>query len=46
MLVATLHASPEFRRDMDSARAELAALRTTASPIPAARCAAEARALR
>lgn len=46
VVVSTLHASAEFRRDMDAARAELAALRTTASPIPAARCAAEARALR
>lgn len=46
VLVATLHAAPEFRRDMDAARAELAALRRTAPPPPAAQCAQEARALR
>jgi membrane-associated phospholipid phosphatase len=46
VLVATLHAAPEFRRDMDAARAELAALRASAPPAPAAQCAQEARALR
>lgn len=46
VLVATLHAAPDFRRDMDAARAELASLRASAPPASAAHCAQEARALR
>lgn len=46
VLVATLHAAPEFRRDMDAARAELVALRRTATHLPTAQCAQEARVLR
>lgn len=46
VLVATLHAAPDFRRDMDAARAELAALSSSAPPTSAARCAREANALR
>jgi acid phosphatase (class A) len=46
VLVATLHAAPDFRRDMEAARRELAGLRASAPPAPAAQCAQEARALR
>lgn len=45
VVVAALHASPEFRRDMDAARAELAGLRKSAAPAAAARCEAETKAL-
>jgi acid phosphatase (class A) len=40
-VVATLHAQPEFRADLEAARAEMAQLRAHAGPAPAA-CAAEA----
>jgi acid phosphatase (class A) len=40
-VVAALHADPQFRADLDAARAELAGLLAHAGPAPAA-CAAEA----
>ncbi|SOB86415.1 acid phosphatase (class A) [Sphingomonas guangdongensis] len=40
-LVAALHGSSEFRRDMDAARVELAGLRGRARPAEPARCAVE-----
>lgn len=43
-LVANLHASADFRKDMDVARREIAALRRSAPPPPPARCAREHRA--
>ena len=42
-LVAALHASSAFRADLDQARAELAALRSTGHAPDAGKCAAEAR---
>jgi acid phosphatase (class A) len=42
MLVAALHGKAEFRKDLDAVRAEVAAIRKTATPPDAARCAAEA----
>lgn len=44
VVVAALHASPEFRKDMDAARAELAGLRTSAAAPSAPVCARERRA--
>ena len=44
ILVAALHGSPEFRRDLDAARAEIAAARKAAAPPDGAVC-AKARAL-
>jgi acid phosphatase (class A) len=46
-LVAALHANPEFAADLTAAKAEVAALRKAASPLPAeraGRCALEAEA--
>jgi acid phosphatase (class A) len=43
IVVAGLHGSPEFRKDMDAARAELAALRAKGPAPDAAACAAETR---
>nr|QQZ51602.1 phosphatase PAP2 family protein [Phenylobacterium glaciei] len=40
-LVAALHASPQFRDDLDLARAELASVRRSGRPPSAARCVAE-----
>ena len=41
ILVAALHGSPEFRRDLDAARAEIAAARKAAAKPDAAVCAKE-----
>ena len=41
-VVAALHASDEFRADMDAARAEVAAARTAGRTAEPAACAAEA----
>ena len=45
VVVAALHASPEFRADMDAARQELAGLRASAQAPSGAACTAERRAL-
>ena len=42
VLVARLHAAPDFRRDMDAARDELARALTTVTPIEPALCRQEA----
>lgn len=42
VLVAALHGSAEFRRDLDAARAEIAAARKAAAPPDGAACAKEA----
>jgi acid phosphatase (class A) len=42
ILVAALHGSPEFRRDMDAARAEVAAARKRGPAPPPAVCSARA----
>ena len=44
-VAAVLHGQPEFRADMDAARAELARLRKSAPPPPVARCRLEDEAL-
>jgi acid phosphatase (class A) len=41
--VAALHGSADYRRDLDAARAELAALRSHARPAEAGQCQNEAR---
>jgi acid phosphatase (class A) len=45
VVAAALHASPEFRADMDAARQELAGLRASAQAPSGAACTAERRAL-
>lgn len=45
VVVAALHASPEFRADMDAARKELAGLRASAAAPNGTACAAERRTL-
>ena len=45
-VVAALHGQPEFRRDLEEARAELAQVRATAPAPDAAGCRAEAAALK
>lgn len=43
VLVASLHAMPDFRRDMEAARREIVHLRTRAAAADPVRCAIEAR---
>lgn len=43
IVVASLHGSPEFRRDLDAARSEIAAARKAGPAPDAAACAAEAK---
>lgn len=45
-VVAGLHGQPQFRRDLEEARAELARVRATAPPPDAAACRAETAALK